>query len=30
MGLVIAAVNAGAAAEVFREAREEHPELELE
>ncbi|MCT2176325.1 cation transporter [Brachybacterium muris] len=30
VGLVIAAVNAGAAVEVFREAREEHPELELD
>lgn len=30
VGLVIAVVNAGAAAEVFREAREEHPELELD
>lgn len=30
VGLMIATVNAGAAAEVFREAREEHPELELD
>ena len=30
VGLVIAAVNAGAAVEVFREAREEHPDLELD
>lgn len=30
VGLVIAAVNVGAAVEVFREAREEHPELELD
>lgn len=30
VGLVIAAVNAGAAVEVFREAREEHPELEID
>lgn len=30
VGLVIAAVNAGAAVEVFREAREEHPELGLD
>ncbi|MCT1997231.1 cation transporter [Brachybacterium muris] len=30
VGLVIAAVNAGAPVEVFRETREEHPELELD
>lgn len=30
VGLVIAVVNAAAALEVFREARQEHPELELD